>query len=152
MKNLTLTADEASDPRVTVIEWDLFLHKDFVMNANDKYPHWSHKAKKISNLKTFGRAHHRRLSRYRRVTMDVDVSYPINRNRDVANLHPTMKHYVDGLVDRPETVKGQKQGPARGILADDDDSQFRGPYLHPTGVRSPVKDQYLFHVRLSVVE
>lgn len=152
MQNLTVEVDEVAEPVVMIIEWDLYLHKDSVMNANDKYRHWSDKARKVEMLKLVGSLDARKLGRYRHVTMDVDVSYPVNRNRDVSNLHPTMKHYVDGLVNKPKTVRGQKQGPARGFLADDDDSQFRGPFLHPTGVRSPVKDQYLFHVKLSVVE
>jgi len=134
----------------TIIEWDLWLHKDLVMNANHSYRHWSEKNNKAQDLKMIGRSDSRKLGRYKQVRMDVVVSYPVNRQRDVNNLQPTMKHYIDGLVDRPDTVKGQKQGPARGFLADDDDTQFRGPFMEWSGVRAERPDRYKFHIKLTI--
>lgn len=133
----------------TAVTWDFYLHKDMVMNANDTYAHWSKKNDKAQDIKTFGKVHGRKLGKHVRVRIDVEVSYPINRQRDVNNLQPTMKHYIDGLVDRPDTVKGQKQGPARGILADDDDSRVTGPFMLPSGVRCGRKDHYLFRITMT---
>jgi len=138
----------------TIIEWDWWLHKDFIKNANKSGGHWAANGnhKKTEALRMFGVAHHRKLGRYKKVQVDATVSYPVNRQRDVQNLQPTMKAYVDGLVDRPKPVKGQKQGPARGILVDDDDAHLLGPFLHPSGVRSGRKDLYLFRVKLTILE
>lgn len=152
MENLTvdMLAHEDGIGVTTVIEYDWWLHKDFIKNANKGRGHWGKDHKKTGPLRTFGAAHHRKLGRYQKVQVDATVSYPVNRQRDVQNLQPTMKAYVDGLVDRPATVKGQKQGPARGILTDDDDAHLLGPFLHPSGVPSGRKDLYLFRVKITV--
>lgn len=132
-----------------VQRWNWYVHKSLVLNANDTYKHWSQKNEKAQAVKTFGKVHGRRLGKHTKVRFDVEVSYPINRSRDVNNLQPTMKHYIDGLVDRPDTVKGQKQGPARGILADDDDARVLGPFMVPSGVRSDKRDHYLFVITMT---
>lgn len=125
------------------VTWQEPIHKDLVLNANKKL-HWAPKAEKVRALKLMGRLRHRTLPKFSRVRMDVLVSYPDGRSRDVANLHPTMKHYLDGLVDQhPVTKLGQ------GILPDDNDRFFKGPYLDPSGVKSRIKDNFIFEITLT---
>lgn len=135
-----------------VMTWDWYVHKDFVINANQKFKHWSHKSDKVRDLKTFGRAHGRKLGKHQRVRFDVVVDYPTRRDRDVNNLQPTMKHYIDGLVDIPDTVKGQKKQPARGILTDDSDAYVRGPFMDASGERCDRKDHYRFRITMTDID
>ena len=125
------------------VTWEQPIHKDLILNANKKL-HWRPKNDRAQALKQLGAIAHRSLPKFNRVRMDVLVSYPENRTRDVANLHPTMKHYLDGLIDQhPVTKIG------RGILPDDNDMFVRGPYLDPSGVKSPIKDNYIFEITLT---
>ncbi|QWY81336.1 RusA-like resolvase [Arthrobacter phage Rizwana] len=113
-----------------VTTWDWWVHEDNVMNANHTYKHWSKKSEKVEVLKQLGRAKHRQLGKHRRVRLDVLVSYPRRIPRDVNNLQPTLKHYIDGLVDiPPHNKKGMKKQPARGILTDDSDAFVEGPFM-----------------------
>jgi hypothetical protein len=113
-----------------VTTWDLWVHESNTINANQTFKHWSHKAERVDTLKALGRAKHRELGKHQRVQFDVLVSYPRRIARDVNNLQPTLKHYIDGLVDvPPHNVKGMKKQPARGILVDDSDAYVRGPFM-----------------------
>jgi hypothetical protein len=133
-----------------VHEWTQYIHKSLVLNAN-RLPHWGKKHKIVADLRILGKAAGRKLGkRFKKVKLDVAVSYPVLWDADAHNYMPTMKHYVDGLVDKPPVVKGQKQGPARGILTDDSDAYFSGPYITGTGERSDKKDHYRFDCRLEV--
>ena len=112
------------------VSWDLWVHEDNVINANQTFKHWSKKAERVEVLKALGRAKHRDLGKHQHVQLDVLVSYPRRNSRDVNNLQPTMKHYIDGLVDiPPHNIKGMKKQPARGILADDNDAHVEGPFM-----------------------
>ncbi len=135
-----------------VIEWEQWIHKSLILNANS-LPHWGKKSKIVKDLKLLGKAQGRTIGRrFRKVKLDVDVSYPVLYNADAHNYMPTMKAYVDGLVDVPPAVKGQPRLPARGILIDDADAYFSGPYLTGTGERSGRKDFFRFDCRLEVIE
>lgn len=135
-----------------VYEWPQWIHKDMVLNQN-RLPHWAPKNKIITDLKILGKVAGKGLrKRFHKVRLDVTVSYPTAAAADVANYYPTVKAYVDGMVDKPPVVKGQKQLPARGILVDDSDEFFKGPFLHPSGQKSGRKDWFLFHCRLTVLE
>jgi hypothetical protein len=135
-----------------VHEWEQWIHKSLVLNQN-KLPHWGTGNKIKANLKILGTAAGRKLGkRFKKVRLAVLVSYPVAWNADASNYYPTMKAYVDGMVDKPPTVKGQKQLPARGVLVDDSDAYFDGPHMTGSGKKSGRKDFFLFHCRLEVLE
>lgn len=135
-----------------VHEWTQWIHKDMILNANKKL-HWHPRNKIVNDLKVLGRVAGKGLKKkFKRVKMDVTVSYPALWNADAHNYMPTMKAYVDGMVDIPPAVKGQKRLPAQGILTDDSDAYFSGPYLTGSGERSGRKDYYRFDCRLEVLE
>lgn len=135
-----------------VHEWEQWIHKSMVLNANS-LPHWGTKTKIVNDLKILGKVAGQRLGRkFAKVKLDVTVSYPTARKSDAHNYMPTMKHYVDGMVDKPKTVKGQKQGPARGILTDDSDAYFSGPYITGSGEKSGRPDWFRFDCRLEVLD
>jgi hypothetical protein len=129
---------------VRTIEWDEMIHADNVININHTYRHWSHKAERIKVCKNKGIVQSKKLPRFKRARLDVTVSYPIAWKADVNNWYPTMKAYVDGLVDlHPETKIG------RGILPDDNDHLFSGPHMHPSGKKSGMKGWFVFHCKLT---
>lgn len=135
-----------------VHEWEQWIHKSLVLNQN-RLPHWG-KANPIkADLKILGKAAGRKLGKkFKKVRLTVRVSYPTAASADASNYYPTMKAYVDGMVDKPPTVKGQKQGPARGCLIDDSDAYFDGPHLTGTGEKSGRKDHFRFDCRLEVLD
>lgn len=129
---------------VTVVEWDQMIHTDYVLNINHTYRHWSHKAKRIEHCKDLGRVKSLTLPKFQIARLDVQVSYPIAWKADVANYYPTMKAYVDGLVNiHPVTKLGQ------GILFDDNDRYFSGPHMTNSGQKSGVKGWFKFHCKLT---
>lgn len=135
-----------------VIEWTQYIHKSLVLNQN-RLPHWGTKSKIIKDLKVLGKVAGRNLGkRFAKVKLTVRVSYPTAQGADASNYYPTMKAYVDGMVDMPPAVKGQKRLPARGCLIDDSDAYFDGPHLTGTGERSGRKDFFRFDCRLEVIE
>lgn len=135
-----------------VHEWTQWIHKSMVLNQN-RLPHWGTKNKIVRDLKVLGKVAGKQLrQRFGKVRLEVTVSYPVLWDADASNYYPTMKAYVDGMVDKPPTVKGQKQLPARGILIDDSDKFFDGPHLTGSGERSGRKDYFRFDCRLKVLE
>lgn len=130
-------------------EWDVWIHESNVLNLNHTYRHWSHKAKRIEACKGMGIVKSMSLGRYNKARLDVIVSYPKLYNADVNNYTPTMKAYMDGLVNIPPTRKGIPKQPAKGILADDSDEFFRGPFLKPSGERSGRPGWFKFHCILT---
>jgi hypothetical protein len=135
-----------------VHEWTQWIHKSMVLNQNN-LPHWGTKNRIVKDLKVLGKVAGKQLrKRFNKVQLDVTVSYPVAWSADVGNYYPTMKHYVDGMVDVPPVVKGQKRQPARGILVDDSDEFFLGPHLHPSGEKSGRKDFFRFDCKLTVIE
>lgn len=124
----------------------VYIHKENIRNANRKV-HWAPDNKKKQVLRQLGTIQHRKLPKYRRARIDAVVSYPHRQSSDVANLHPTMKSFVDGLVDvDPVTKVG------RGILPDDNDAYLRGPYLDPSGELSDRKDWFRFDITITELE
>lgn len=131
------------------IEWDCWIHESNILNLNHTYKHWSHKRSRIDACKGMGIVKSMQLDRYNKARMDVVVSYPKLYNADVANYAPTMKAYVDGLVNIPPTRKGVPKQPAKGILEDDSDEFFDGPHLTPSGERSGRPGWFKFHIILT---
>lgn len=135
-----------------VHEWEQYIHKSLVLNQNN-LPHWGKKAPIVRDLKILGKAAGRKLGKkFKKVRLTVLVSYPTAASADASNYYPTMKAYVDGMVDVPPAVKGQKRLPARGCLIDDSDAYFDGPHLTGSGEKSGRKDHFRFDCRLEVVE
>lgn len=100
-----------------------------VANANDaRREHWAAKSRKARALRARGALAWRLAGspHMDKVRCVVQVYYPDRRKRDVANLHPTVKALVDGMV-------------AAGLLADDDDAHLTGPHLEhgPDDVTPP---------------
>lgn len=134
-----------------VHEWDQWIHKSLVLNQNN-LPHWGTGHKIKADLRLLGKAAGRKLGRkFHKVELKVRVSYPTAASADASNYYPTMKAYVDGMVDKPKVVKGQKALPARGCLTDDSDAHFSGPWLEGSGEKSGRKDFFLFRCRLEVI-
>jgi hypothetical protein len=135
-----------------VHEWEQWIHKSLVLNQN-RLPHWGTGNRIKKDLKILGRVAGKKLGKkFKKVRLTVRVSYPTAASADGSNYYPTMKAYVDGMVDKPPTVKGQKQLPARGCLIDDSDAYFDGPHLTGTGEKSGRKDHFRFDCRLEVIE
>lgn len=135
-----------------VHEWTQYIHKSLVLNQN-RLPHWGTKNPIVNDLKLLGKAAGRKLGKkFLKVEMKVRVSYPTAQSADASNYYPTMKAYVDGMVDKPKVVKGQKAQPARGCLIDDSDAYFSGPWLEGTGAKSDRRDHFRFDCRLEVLD
>lgn len=95
-----------------------------IISANDSL-HWAERRKKVAALRDRGRvlAHNWTLKHrpyFQRAELRVAVTWPDRRKRDAGNIQPTLKAIVDGFVDK-------------GLLPDDDDEHFRGPYPYATG-------------------
>ena len=122
---------------MTVHVWDLVLHESNHLNANQRL-HWRPENDRKAVLRSLGRAHGRKLGKHERVRIEVAVSYPRIIKRDVNNLQPTMKYYIDGLVDG-----------GRGILPDDSDEYVVGPFMTHSGQRCERVGHYLFHITMT---
>lgn len=100
-----------------------------VMSANDRHAHWAARAEATATLRDRGwfaarAAGFPHLEEPQRLV--VSVWYPDRRHRDVANLYPTVKALLDGLVDAK-------------VLTDDDDAHLSGPWLeHALTTARPV--------------
>ena len=127
-------------------EWDLWVHKSNILNSNDR-KHWGQTKEIKEWLRNMGSIKSRQLPRYTRARMDVEVSYPPKSLPDCANLVPTMKAYIDGMV----SPNGRRKK-ADGILPDDSDKYLLGPFLTPTYWPTARPDWYLFHIRLVEIE
>lgn len=145
--------------------FDVRIHKATILNANkEKGKHWGSSHEQIQTLRQLGSNKARQLPRYQRVRITALVSYPDRIGRDVMNLYPVMKAYVDGMVNgMPQyTMKVDKNGklkkrrlapdPNTGILPDDNDRYLIGPHMEWSGELSGHKDHYLFRVKLEALE
>lgn len=99
-------------------EIHLTIHKSWLLTSNAR-GHWAKRSGTIRNLRTLGRAEAvRQLQGLRldRARIEMWLTFPDHRRRDVGNLAPTAKALVDGLVDA-------------GLLPDDDWRHLVGPDL-----------------------
>jgi hypothetical protein len=105
-----------------------------VLTANQRQ-HWAPKARTTADLRQLGHIHAVNSSQswiagqplMPRAHLTVRVGWPDKRRRDVANISPTIKALIDGIVDA-------------GLLLDDDDTHLIGPDLRPyvAGMRGHV--------------
>lgn len=130
-------------PDGPALVWAEYLHKDWMLNMNQRL-HFRAKNNRVQSVKTIGRNRSRNLPRLDRARLDITVAYPAAFSADVHNYMPTAKAFVDGLINIPDTVKGMKKQPSRGILTDDSDEYLLGPYLHAAPGKSPRKDHFVF--------
>jgi len=83
-----------------------------LLNANDRPGHWGVRYNRSLTLRGLGWAIARGQAygiRHERCTLTVTITYPpLARRRDAANLAPTVKALLDGIVDA-------------GLLPDDND-------------------------------
>ena len=106
-----------------------------MLSANGRGATWHAKAAKTSDLRNLGFLAARlavsigflpRLPMchlMQRAHLTVYIAAPTARRRDAANLHPTVKALLDGMV-------------AYGVLPDDSDAYLVGPDLRPDTERS----------------
>lgn len=90
------------------------------LNANER-THWAAKAKRVRawRARAYVAAIQAGRPKLDRAHVTVVVHATTNRKRDIANLHPTVKAAIDGIV-----ADG-------GVLPGDDDAYLVGPDLRP---------------------
>lgn len=111
----------------------IWLNRSLILNANKAYSHWGNRSGPAKTLRQRGAVASQRFPRMARARVDVVVSYPDRKKRDVFNLYPTMKSYIDGLVDNEG---GGTQSKGAGFLPDDNDIYLSGPFMHWSGMLS----------------
>ena len=90
--------------------------------------HWAPRAEIIRTLRTTGElaARNAHIPALGRAHLTVHITWPDLRRRDRANISPTIKALIDGIVDA-------------GCLCDDDDDHLSGPDLRVTTETSGTK-------------
>lgn len=103
------------------------VHASNLLTANQRL-HWARKAAMTKVLRHTGaiNAQAQGIAPMDRAHLTVYVSWQNARRRDVANISPTIKALVDGIVEA-------------GILPDDDDLHLTGPDLRVTSETSGLK-------------
>lgn len=148
------------------VTWAFDVHESYTLNANNSSGHWAKNSEGKEILRSLGAAHVRvrELPRFARARMDVSVSYPSRRVQDVMNLYPSMKAYVDGMVNgvpRYEIIAGKGGMPKKkrlappiefGILPDDNDVFLSGPHMEWSGKLSDRPGHFRFEVTLTELE
>lgn len=104
-----------------------------VMNANDR-GHWAprHRLTRTWRQTALVLARKAKLPRLEQACIIVEYYPPTRRTRDEANLAPTAKAIVDGLVEA-------------GLLPDDNTAYLTGPYPKISSELRP-KGQMLVHI------
>lgn len=136
---------------MTATTWEFHLHQSHILTANDRPNHWGGPGKTKKILRNLGKTHHRihSLPHLERVRMNFMVSYPRRIARDAGNLYPTLKSYVDGLVNGTGEEGDPLNTITTGLLPDDNDIYLDGPFIEWSGEASIRKDHYRFDVTLT---
>lgn len=139
---------------MTVRTWTFDLHQSHILTANDRPNHWGGPGKTKKILRNLGKTHfrNRELEHLERARLDFRVSYPRRMARDAGNLYPTLKSYVDGLVNGTGEESDPLNTVTTGLLPDDNDIYLDGPFIQWSGEASGRKDHYLFHVTVTPLE
>lgn len=95
-----------------------------LLNANQRL-HWAAKARITKGLRdgAFILAKKAKIPALDMVCIVGEYQPPTNAKRDAANLYPSFKACIDGLVDA-------------GVIVDDDDAHLTGPFMR-TGTKTP---------------
>ena len=117
------------------------LNRASILSANGR-EHWRKAAAKKAALRAWGEAVWLKAGRPTLTAADlvVTITWPDRRRRDAANLHPTLKALIDGMVS-PRL--------GDGLLADDSDAYLTGPDLR---VSPDVSDDGLTHLTFTYIE
>lgn len=110
-------------------------NKTMLLSANDRH-HWRKKAARTRYWRQLAAVcvHAAQFEQLTgRVHITVTFAWPDRRRRDIANLAPTVKAIVDGLVDG-------------GLIPDDDDKHVLGP-----DIRRVTGDEFSVRVRVESV-
>jgi hypothetical protein len=104
------------------------MHTTNLLTANQRL-HWAAKAQTTRTLRLMGAwaAKEQGIPVMDRAHLTVWVSWPDHRRRDVANISPTLKALIDGIVQDAKR------------LPDDDDRHLIGPDLRVTDEVSGLK-------------
>lgn len=96
----------------------LAISRDLVLNSNDRIHHHP-KARKTRAIREMGlvMARFKRLPKMPSARCDVTVTWTNGHHHDVANLAPTVKAAIDGIVGD------------YGLLPNDSDEYLQGPFL-----------------------
>lgn len=122
------------------------LHRQYVLNANDRHSHWSQRSEPTKVLRQYGAmaARKGKIPRLEKAHIVAHVNYPPKaRLRDVYNLYPTAKGLVDGMVDKRLGV---------GILPDDNDNHLIGPDMRRAEGTSGRPDWFTFTITVTEIE
>ena len=111
-----------------------------ILTANQRL-HWTRRAAVTRELRqlavsAWGAAGGPRMDR---AHLTVTITYPDRRRRDIANLHPTVKALVDGMV-------------SAGLLPDDNDGCLLGPDLRRNADVVAGPGRFVFEVTVEPIE
>lgn len=95
-----------------------------LLNSNDR-GHWRKRRDREQYWKQRGLLEARGIQ-LPRAKIDIYFRFPNNHRRDVGNLYPTVKSWVDGAVKA-------------GLLPDDSDAYLEGPFLHREYPNGPLR-------------
>ncbi|HEY9371505.1 hypothetical protein [Streptomyces sp.] len=96
-----------------------------LLNSNDR-GHWRKTRDRELYWKERGVIAARGLDQLPRAQIDAWFRFPTNHRRDVVNLYPTIKSWIDGAVQA-------------GILPDDSDRYLDGPFLRREWPNGPLR-------------
>lgn len=106
------------EPQAAVVRIPAHRWPGPLLNVNMARGHTRHLSHRIPPWRAVGREAGRRLPRMAGpVRIWLEVRFATNHRRDAANLYPTAKALVDGLVDA-------------GTLPGDHDGVLEGPWIH----------------------
>lgn len=110
-----------------MIVLDFNIPPDLHLSANHR-THWGSRSRATKTLRALG--YYKLIAikpmpQLEQAKLTVTIAWPNRRRRDAANLAPTVKALVDGIVSGPDP----KHIPFRGLLPDDDDRHLMGPDL-----------------------
>lgn len=114
-----------------------------LLTANQRL-HWRQRAERTKHLRQRG-AYAQQLDggRLERATLVAQFTYPDRRRRDDANLAPTVKALIDGIVS------GYSPGPSwRGLLPDDDANHLVAVTYRRAGIDPRLKTPRAVRVEL----
>ena len=118
------------------------VHRTNLLTANQRL-HWATRARMTRVLREKGSMSARAfgLPVMSSAVVNVYVTYPDRRARDVANLHPTAKAVIDGVVSDAKR------------LPNDTDEHLKGPFLwHDEGRTTRYPGLYVFRFEFEEVE